>query len=131
MKFANLVLVLILYSALNFPQDTDSNLLVPQDSTLINQSDTSFTAGKQKKKSYDVDTVIYTKASDSLIFFVKNRKMNIYGEGSLNYKETDLKAANIFVDFETSNIEAIGVPSDTLASAFDGKPILKDKGEVY
>jgi lipopolysaccharide assembly outer membrane protein LptD (OstA) len=131
MKFANLVLVLILYSALTFPQDTDINLLVPQDSTLINQSDTSFAAGKQKKKSYDVDTVIYTKASDSLIFFVKNRKMNIYGEGSLNYKETDLKAANIFVDFETSNIEAIGVPSDTLANAFDGKPILKDKGEVY
>ncbi|HAB50723.1 MAG TPA: LPS-assembly protein LptD, partial [Ignavibacteriales bacterium] len=131
MKLANLVLVLIIYSILVFPQEPEINFLTPQDSIFTDQSDTSFTSVELKKKSYDVDTVIYTKASDSLIFFVKDRKMNIYGEGSLNYKETDLKAANIFVDFETSNIEAIGVPSDTLASAFNGTPILKDRGEVY
>src|SRR3972149_6157483 len=131
MKPINLVLVLAVYSILIFPQDPDINFPIPQDSILANQSDTSSINLIPKKKSYDVDTVIYTKASDSLIFFVKDRKMNIYGEGSLNYKETDLKSANIFVDFETSNIEASGVRSDTLASSYEGTPVLKDKGEVY
>lgn len=99
-------------------QDTTSNAFV--DTSLI----------KVQKKTYDVDTVIYSKASDSLIFFVKDKMMKIYGEGSLNYKETDLKAANIFVDFETSNVEAIGIKSDS-AAEFKGTPVLKDKGEVY
>ena len=131
MKPINLVLVLTVYSILIFPQDPDIHFPIPQDSILSTQSDTSSINLIPKKKSYDVDTVIYTKASDSLIFFVKDRKMNIYGEGSLNYKETDLKSANIFVDFETSNIEASGVRSDTLASSYEGTPVLKDKGEVY
>ena len=131
MKPINLVLVLTVYSILIFPQDPDINFPIPKDSILANQSDTSSINLIPRKKSYDVDTVIYTKASDSLIFFVKDRKMNIYGEGSLNYKETDLKSANIFVDFETSNIEASGVRSDTLASSYEGTPVLKDKGEVY
>lgn len=131
MKLTNLVLVLTVYSILIFPQDPDINFPVLQDSILTTQSDTSSANLNPKKKSYDVDTVIYTKANDSLIFFVKDRKMNIYGEGSLNYRETDLKAANIFVDFETSNIEASGVRSDTLAGSYLGTPVLKDKGEVY
>lgn len=131
MKPANVVLVLTIYSILIYPQNQDSNFRLPQDSVFSNQADTSFTAIKVKKKSYDVDTVIYAKATDSLIFFVKEKKMNIYGEGSLNYKETDLKSANIFVDFETSNLEAIGIPSDTASNKFTGTPILKDKGEVY
>lgn len=131
MKLTNLVLVLSVYSILIFPQDSNINFPVRQDSILTTQSDTSSANLNPKRKSYDVDTVIYTKANDSLIFFVKDRKMNIYGEGSLNYRETDLKAANIFVDFETSNIEASGVRSDTLAGSYLGTPVLKDKGEVY
>lgn len=131
MKFFILVLVLTVYSILIFPQDPNTIFSVPQDSILTIPSDTSAANLNPKKKSYEVDTVIYTKANDSLIFFVKNRKMNIYGEGSLNYRDTDLKAANIFVDFETSNIEASGVRSDTLVSSYIGTPVLKDKNEVY
>lgn len=104
------------------PVLSDSINVVPFDTAAVSTS---------KRKTYDVDTVIYSKASDSLIFFVKEKKMKIFGEGSLNYKETDLKAANIFVDFETSNVEAIGAKSDTSENAFDGTPILKDRGEVY
>ena len=71
MKLINLVLVLIIYSNLTFPQVIDSSLTIFPDTALTSQSDTSFTSSKQKKKSYDVDTVIYSAASDSLIFFVK------------------------------------------------------------
>ncbi len=131
MKHQFLVFVLVVYSSIIFSQDVKTNSPVITDSIVTNQTDTSSSSNQTKKKSYDVDTVIYSKASDSLIYLVKDKKMKIYGEGSLNYKETDLKAANIFVDFETSFIEAVGVPSDSNTTSFTGTPILKDKGEVY
>jgi lipopolysaccharide assembly outer membrane protein LptD (OstA) len=35
------------------------------------------------------------------------------------------------VDFESSNLEAVGIPSDSLANSFNGTPVLNDKGEEY
>lgn len=128
MKLFCLVLLYFFSQSTSYSQDVIPGSQLFQDTTSKAFVDTSL--NKVQKKSYDVDTVIYSKASDSLIFFVKNKMMKIYGEGSLNYKETDLKAANIFVDFETSNVEALGVKSDS-AAEFKGTPILKDKGEVY
>ena len=130
MKILGLVLVFTFASILVFPQDSTDSSFIAIDSVYNSFPDTLITP-QTEKKSYDVDTVIYAKASDSLIFFIKDKKMNLYGEGSLEYKDTDLKSANIYVDFETSNVEAIGIRSDTLASGFTGTPVLKDKGEVY
>ncbi len=131
MKFNFLLLFFFGCSVFVYSQEFPSSKQSYEDSILTAVSDTLISADQTKRKSYDVDTVIYAKASDSLIFLVKDRKMKIYGEGSLNYKETELKAANIFVDFETSNIEAVGIPSDTSENIFLGQPILKDKGETY
>lgn len=97
-----------------------------QDSILSSiPSDTS------KKKTYDVDSVIYSSSSDSLIFYVNKKKMDIYGNGELKYKQTDLKSAKIFVDFNTNNIEAVGVPSDSVPGKFTGTPVLNEGGEEY
>jgi lipopolysaccharide assembly outer membrane protein LptD (OstA) len=79
----------------------------------------------------DVDTVIYSEASDSLIFFVNKREMHIFGESHLIYKNTDLKSANIYIDFNTNFIDAEGVPSDTLPGTYDQTPVLTEQGEVY
>lgn len=121
-------LLLLLFSKDYLAQEA-GRLTAIQDTSQTNLIDTL--SNQTSKKSYDVDTVIYAKASDSLVFFIKDKKMKLYGEGSLNYKETDLKAANIFIDFSTSNVEAVGVPSDTNAAKFVGTPVLKDKGEAY
>jgi lipopolysaccharide assembly outer membrane protein LptD (OstA) len=131
MKPSFLVLFIIINLTLIHAQETNLILPIDQDTVLSNLTDSLTASTQVKKKSYDVDTVIYSKANDSLIFFVKDKKMKMYGEGSMNYMETDLKAANIFVDFESSNIEAIGAVSDTNATAFSGTPVLNDKGEVY
>ncbi len=88
-------------------------------------------ADTSKKKGYDVDSVIYSSSSDSLIFFVNQKKMDIYGNGELKYKQTDLKSAKIFVDFNTNNIEAAGVLSDSLPNKMKGTPILNEGGEEY
>ncbi|MDO8548724.1 MAG: putative LPS assembly protein LptD [Ignavibacteria bacterium] len=82
-------------------------------------------------KSYDIDTTIFANASDSLIFYVNKKKMSIYGEASLQYKQTDLKSENIFVDFETNFIEAEGIPSDSVQGKLVGTPVLKEGADAY
>ena len=89
------------------------------------------TADTSKKKTYDVDSVIYSTASDSLIFYVNQKKMDIYGNGEVKYKQTDLKSAKIFIDFNTNNIEAYGVASDSIPNKLIGTPVLNEGGEEY
>ena len=86
---------------------------------------------KPKGKTYDVDTTVYASSKDSLIFFVKDKKMKIYGEANINYKQTEIKSANIFIDFNNNDIDAVGVPSDSLPENLIGTPILKEGTEVY
>jgi len=127
------ILIFYLFFNIGIPfiiraQVKDTSAVFLGDTLLANSQD-SLLADTTKR--YDVDTVIYANASDSLIFFISNKKMNIYGDASLQYKKTDLKSADIFVDFETSNIEAVGIPSDTAKEGFVKTPVLTEEGEVY
>lgn len=109
-----------------FAQQTDS-LPAPINSI----STTTDSIQNQKNKSYDIDTTVYASSKDSLIFLVKNKKMNIYGEGNINYKQSEIKSANIFIDFNKNLIEAVGIPSDTAKGKMIGLPVLKEGTEVY
>jgi len=117
-----------LLQGISFSQQTDS-LIIFSDSTLALTDTVSIP--KRSGKTYDVDTTVFAASKDSLIFFVKEKKMNIYGQSSINYKITEIKSENIFIDFNTSNIVAEGVPSDTLEGKLDGTPVLKEGAEVY
>jgi|CZKP01.1.fsa_nt_gi lipopolysaccharide assembly outer membrane protein LptD (OstA) len=119
-----ILLLVSLFSIAILAQGKDSLLFKPSGDTLAVKDTTA-------KKKYDVDTVIYSSASDSLIFYVDKKKMDLYGDGELQYRETNLKSAKIFVDFETNNIDAAGVPSDSFPGKFKGTPVLVDKGETY
>ena len=105
----------------------DSLQTLSPDSLLASVIDS---AAVQQKKS-DLDTVVYASGSDSLIFFVKEKKMSIYGEAQINYKKSEIKSANIIVDFENYNIEAVGAPVDSVSGEISGTPVLTDAGEVY
>ena len=111
-----------------FSQQTDS-LIVSSDS-ILTLTDT-LSIPKPSGKTFDVDTTVFAASKDSLIFFVKEKKMNIYGKSSINYKITEIKSENIFIDFNSNNINAMGVPSDTLEGKLDGTPVLKEGTEVY
>jgi hypothetical protein len=121
MKFLFLI---ILFSALLPAQGRDSTLLkTPNDSLAVRDT--------LAKKKFDVDTVIYSSASDSLIFYVAKKKMDLFGDSQLLYRDTDLKSATIKIDFATNNIDAEGVPSDSVPGKLKGNPVLVDKGETY
>ncbi len=130
MKFLFAVLLLFIFALQIFPQETNANIL-SSDSLTTLQSDSLSIKDTTAQNKNDVDTVIYVAASDSLIFFVQEKKMDIYGDASLKYKDTDLKSANIAVDFKTNNVDASGVPSDSVAGKFVNTPVLSDKGEKY
>ena len=119
-----ILLLVSLFSIAILAQGKDSLLFKPPADTLAVKDSTAH-------KKFDVDTVIYSSASDSLIFYVEKKKMDLYGDGELQYQETNLKSANIFISFETNNIEASGVPSDSFPGKFKGTPVLIDKGEHY
>ena len=101
---------------------------VVNDTLSIIQSDTLL---QSPARTYDVDTTVFSSASDSLIFFVKDKKMNMYGDGKLSYKQTEIKSANIFIDFERNEIEAFGIQVDTLPGQLAGAPVLKEGPDVY
>ncbi|MFO7446458.1 MAG: LPS assembly protein LptD [Ignavibacteriaceae bacterium] len=110
-------------------QDIDT-IASPLDTLFTASSDTlqPDTAGA---KRYDVDTTIFASSNDSIIFLLDKKEMLIYGSSELEYKQTQLKSANIFVDFETSDILAEGILSDTVPGVVTGTPVLSEQGEVY
>ncbi len=122
------ILLFILSSNEIFSQQQDSLFIIP-DSLSIKHD--SLQVEKPKGKTYDVDTTVFATSKDSLIFFVKEKKMKIYGEGNINYKQTEIKSANIFIDFNSNYIDAAGIPSDTAKNKLAGTPVLKEGAEVY
>ncbi len=119
-----------------FAQNVDSlsSYANPADllSTVLPDSSSIADSGKTDKK-YDVDAIVFANANDSLSFDVKNKKMYLYGKGELKYNTSELKSADITVDFTTNTLDAKGAV-DT-AEASEGKlidtPVLSEADEVY
>jgi lipopolysaccharide assembly outer membrane protein LptD (OstA) len=85
----------------------------------------------KKNKSMDVDSVIYSSSRDSLFFHVTDKKMDLYGKSELKYKDIDLKSADIFIDFVTHDVNANGIPNDSLPGKFKDTPVLAQGGDAY
>jgi hypothetical protein len=128
MKYVFFWIFVLIFSGNAFSQQNDTLVTIISDTTSSQSSDTTLT--QQKKKS-DIDTVVYANSSDSLIFFVKKKKMEIYGESKISYKNTEINSANIYIDFDKYEIDAVGVPSDSVQSEFTGTPVLTEAGETY
>ena len=108
----------------------DKPLSMPKDTTVVKDS-LKTAADTLHKKGSDVDSVVYASGKDSLIFYVQDRKMEVYGTGDLKYKNTNLKSGKIYVDFITNNVQAFGKESDSLKGQLTETPVLVDKGEEY
>lgn len=120
-----IVSILFFFTAIIFAQ---GNSLSKIDSTSNSNQKVDST-----KKKIDIDAVVNSSASDSIIFKVKERKMFLYGSSDIKYKSTELNAANIFIDYNTNELEAFGVvdTSDTAKTKIKGLPKLTDGAETY
>ncbi|MCH7515985.1 MAG: LPS-assembly protein LptD [Bacteroidetes bacterium] len=127
MKFYYPVILFSLVFAPVFAQEKDTLNISTIDSVLTSPVDSLIS----KTSGSDIDTVIYSSASDSLIFFVKDKKMSIYGNGKIQYKQMQIVSANIFVDFEKNNLKAVGEQSDSTGKKMINTPILTEAGESF
>jgi lipopolysaccharide export system protein LptA len=114
-------------------QQTDSTLFNKAKGTAVADSLNTAKQDTSSKKKSDIDAIIYSSGSDSLVFRVGQRKLEIYGNGELKYKKTELKSANIAVDFNLNQIQATGVvdTSDTAKVKIKGTPVMSEAGEIY
>ncbi len=131
MKLLFSISLLFILASLLSAQVKDSVLLNKIDSLKAAVSDSVSLKDTTARKTSDVDTIIYASSSDSLFFFAKQKKMNIYGNAEVKYKETDLKSAHIYVDFNSHRIDAEGIPSDSVEGELVKTPVLKEGNEEY
>jgi lipopolysaccharide assembly outer membrane protein LptD (OstA) len=88
---------------------------------------------KAVKSPSGIDSVVTYTAADSVVYSLHTKKMSMYGKGDIKYKELGLKAENIDINWNTSILNAVGVPdtADTTGKKFRGQPDLIDGGEKY
>ncbi|MEG0499523.1 MAG: putative LPS assembly protein LptD [Rikenellaceae bacterium] len=115
---------------------TDTTTLI-RDSSMVMQpidsmqrdttiKDTTVKAPRAKKKF--IDEIIHTTNADSMIFDMKNNKLYLYKDATMEYGNSNMKAAYINLDIEKSLIDARG-EKDT-AGVYK-KPIFSDGGDAY
>ena len=132
MKYLFLIIVLLVNLDILLAQTSDSVSVNSKDSLYLAPADSLATPDTAaKKKSNDIDTVIFASSSDSLFFFINKKRMDLYGNSNLKYQDTELKSAEISVNFTTDDIFAYGVPNDSVPGTFKNTPVLSQGGEVY
>jgi len=77
----------------------------------------------------DITTTIKYSARDSIVFHVKERKVNMYGNSAIDYGDVSLKAANTTIDYATNLLSAGGTKDSTGADT--GTPVFKQGAEMY
>ncbi|MBD2767332.1 hypothetical protein IC235_05445 [Hymenobacter sp. BT664] len=82
------------------------------------------------KRKGQVETTIKYAAKDSIQFDVTQKVARLYNKASVEYGDTDLKAALITVNYGNNTMLADG-KLDTLKHKLEGRPVLKDKGGLY
>ena len=128
MKSLRLLFICFVFIAAVCAQQIDS--VFSETDSLVVQSPDSLSLSANQNEQSDIDTVIYASASDSLIFFVKEKKMSLHGDAKINYRQTEVKSSNIYVDFNRYELDAEGKTNDS-SGALSGTPVLTDGGEVY
>ncbi|HVN48256.1 MAG TPA: putative LPS assembly protein LptD [Bacteroidota bacterium] len=78
-----------------------------------------------------VDTLVNYSAKDSIIYSLRTRYMDLYGNSETQYQLLDLKAERINVNWDSGTLAAHGVPDTSKKDSVIGKPIMKDGGEEY
>ncbi len=137
MRFYPLILLLFVgVSALRAMPQADTVVSradsLRADSSVFRRDSLAAKADTAAEKS-GIDTVIRYSSSDSIVFHVPKKIMSMYNQGDIRYRQMELKADRIDIDWSTSVMTAFGVPdtSDTSRTHMRGSPVMKDGAEQY
>lgn len=128
------IISLLLCPALAFSQivrDTskksaDTLFKITEPDTLVNKINDTI-----KTPDSGVDAVINYSAEDSIVYDLKSKKINLYNEAQLTYKDLKLNAGRITVDEETQTLEAYGIPDTVNAGKFMQSPLMFQADTKY
>ena len=109
-------------------KDTILNLLGEELSVNDSTKTDSIVIPKPKKGS-ELEAEIKYHARDSIRFGVDDKKVYLFGDAQINYKDIELKAAYIEVDQETKEVYAEGVADST--GKIIGTPVFKNAGQEF
>jgi lipopolysaccharide assembly outer membrane protein LptD (OstA) len=125
------ILFLFILSVSHSQQAGDTLLLTPIDTNRIASDTTIPVTDSTIKNTGGLDAIVEYSANDSAIFDVNDKKMMLYNNGELKYKEFDLKAARITLFRENSMLEAHGIPDTSGSGKYIGKPVFFEGPKKY
>jgi hypothetical protein len=99
----------------------DTTLIFHPDSTAVVADTMLIDSLSTPSSSMGIEARVDYKATDSLIFSIKDQKAFLYNNADLNYQEINLKAAYVDIDFSTSLLYATFV-LDSLSKE-QGRPV--------
>ncbi len=136
--------ILIIYALIlpAFGQETGDSLSVPRvpsDSLFVSDSLRAESDSLSiKKKNNEVNAVVYATASDSIIFDISKKRMHLFNEADIKYKNTELSAGKVDVNFSSFDLYAEGIvdsaKTDSLGRAdttLSQTPTLIEGEETY
>ncbi len=114
--------------------DTDiirlsDTLSAPQDTTAISDSLQKTVDTTKRVSPNRIDARISYTAKDSMIIDMDARKTYLYGDADVTYKDIELKAAYIEIDFSKNEVFAKGLPDST--GQITGKPNFSQGSEKF
>ncbi len=80
------------------------------------------------RERVDLDHIVEFNAKDSIILYGRNHAV-MYGNGKILYGDIDMSAAQISMDMDSSQVQAIGVPDSV--GELVGNPVFKDNSGEY
>lgn len=101
-----------------------------KDTTLVQSDSAIDSLLKPEPKKYDIDTIVFAEAKDSIFFNIKNKKMLLFGNSHLKYRFTEIKSGLIKINFENNDIEAEGIKNDS-TQKLEQTPVMNEGADVY
>ena len=101
-----------------------------KDTSLIQADSAIDSLLKPEPKKYDIDTIVFAEAKDSIFFNIRDKKMFIFGNGELKYRQTEIKSGFIKINFDKNDIEAEGIKNDSTGK-IEQTPVLSEAAESY
>jgi lipopolysaccharide assembly outer membrane protein LptD (OstA) len=128
MRFLSLVSIIPVAVALS------SSGMPAQQRDTLNATPVALSPDSTKQPgSSGIDTVVTYSASDSIVYSLQTRFMNLYGKTQLHYQTLGLKAERTTVNWNTMTLSSEGVAdtADPSGKKKIGSPEMKDGGELY
>lgn len=113
-----LIIIILLISWKSSGQEKQAEKTALNDSTRI------------EKKSSFLDSEIIYSAKDSNVVIVPKRFAYMYRDAKISFKNIELTANYIELDFDKKEVFAKGLPNDT-SGVMEGSPIFKDGGQEF